>query len=68
MYWWQKFFDENYVKVYRELEKRTSREVDSILRMMNLRSRARILDLCCGYGRHSIELAQKGFAVTGYDL
>ena len=68
MYWWQKFFDENYVKVYKELEKRTSREVDSILRMMNLKSRARILDLCCGYGRHSIELAQKGFAVTGYDL
>ena len=68
MYWWQKFFDENYMKAYKELEKRTSREVDSILRMMNLRSRARILDLCCGYGRHSIELARKGFAVTGYDL
>jgi SAM-dependent methyltransferase len=68
MYWWQKFFDENYVKVYKELEKRTSREVDSMLRMMNLKSRARILDLCCGYGRHSIELARKGFAVTGYDL
>ncbi len=68
MYWWQKFFDENYVKVYEELEKRTSREVDSILRMMNLKSKARILDLCCGYGRHSIELAQKGFVVTGYDL
>ena len=68
MYWWQKFFDENYVKVYKDLETRTSREVDSILRMMNLRSRARILDLCCGYGRHSIELARKGFTVTGYDL
>jgi SAM-dependent methyltransferase len=68
MYWWQKFFDENYVKVYQELERRSSREVDSILRMMNLESKARILDLCCGYGRHSIELAQKGFAVTGYDL
>ena len=68
MYLWQKFFDENYVKVDKELEKRTSREVDSILRMMNLKSRARILDLCCGYGRHSIELARKGFAVTGYDL
>ena len=68
MYWWQKFFDGNYVKIYEELERRTSREVDSILRMMNLKSKARILDLCCGYGRHSIELAQKGFVVTGYDL
>ena len=36
MYWWQKFFDGNYVKIYEELERRTSREVDSILRMMNL--------------------------------
>jgi SAM-dependent methyltransferase len=68
MYWWQKYFDENYVKVYEEMEKRSSKEVDSILRMLNLKSRALILDLCCGYGRHSIELAQKGFVVTGYDL
>jgi SAM-dependent methyltransferase len=68
MYWWQKFFDQNYLRIYEELEKRTSREVDSILRMTNLKSKARILDLCCGYGRHSIELAQKGFVVTGYDL
>ncbi|MCK4223901.1 MAG: methyltransferase domain-containing protein [candidate division Zixibacteria bacterium] len=68
MYWWQKFFDEHYLKVYEELEKRTSREVESIVRMMDLKSKAQILDLCCGYGRHSIELAQRGFKVTGYDL
>ncbi len=68
MYWWQKYFDENYMKVYEELEKRSSKEVGSILRMLNLKSKASILDLCCGYGRHSIELAQNGFVVTGYDL
>lgn len=27
-----------------------------------------VLDLCCGYGRHSIELAERGFDVTGVDL
>ena len=26
-----------------------------------------VLDLCCGPGRHAIELAQRGFAVTGVD-
>ncbi|MCK4404014.1 MAG: class I SAM-dependent methyltransferase [candidate division Zixibacteria bacterium] len=68
MYWWQKFFDEHYLKVYEELERRTSREVESIIKMMDLEPKAQILDLCCGYGRHSIELAQRGFVVTGYDL
>jgi SAM-dependent methyltransferase len=68
MYWWQKFFDEHYLKVYKELEKETSREVESIVRMMDLKPKAKILDLCCGYGRHSIELAQRGLEVTGYDL
>jgi SAM-dependent methyltransferase len=68
MYWWQKFFDEHYLKVYKELEKETSREVEAIVRMMDLKPKAKILDLCCGYGRHSIELVQRGFQVTGYDL
>ena len=68
MYWWQKFFNEHYLKVYEELERKTSREVESIIKMMDLKPKAKILDLCCGYGRHSIELAQRGFVVTGYDL
>jgi SAM-dependent methyltransferase len=28
----------------------------------------RVLDLCCGPGRHSVEFARRGFAVTGVDL
>ncbi len=31
-------------------------------------SAGRALDLCCGPGRHSIPLAQRGFDVTGVDL
>lgn len=27
----------------------------------------RVLDLCCGPGRHSLELAKRGFTVTGVD-
>jgi len=68
MYWWQKFFDEHYLKIYEDLEKETSREVECIIKMMDLKRKAKLLDLCCGYGRHSIEFAQRGFEVTGYDL
>ena len=28
---------------------------------------AHILDLCCGVGRHSLELVRRGFHVTGVD-
>ena len=68
MYWWQKFFDEHYLKMYEDLEKETSREVECITKMMDLKPESKLLDLCCGYGRHSIEFAQRGFEVTGYDL
>ncbi len=44
--------------------------VDGILRLAgpDLPLGARILDTCCGVGRHSIELALRGWAVTGIDI
>ena len=41
-------------------------EVGQILALTNLQGRA-ILDLACGPGRHSVELAKRGYAVTGVD-
>ena len=35
--------------------------------MLHLRPGARILDLCCGQGRHSVPLARAGYRVTGLD-
>lgn len=32
------------------------------------RPSGRILDLCCGHGRHAVPLAERGFEVTGLDL
>lgn len=42
-------------------------EVEKIISLLGLRVPAQVLDLCCGIGRHSIELARLGFEVTGVD-
>lgn len=68
MKWWEKFFDEYYPEVYANREALTSKEVEGVIKILKLKPGKKILDLCCGYGRHCFELAQKGFKVTGYDL
>jgi SAM-dependent methyltransferase len=46
----------------------TPAEIDALVKLLHLEPPARILDLPCGIGRHSAELARRGFAVTGVDL
>lgn len=46
----------------------TMKEVDWILETLNLSKGEKILDLACGFGRHAIELARRGFQVVGVDL
>ncbi len=45
----------------------TRAEVDAMTRLLGIQSGAKILDLCCGVGRHSLEFARRGFDVTGVD-
>ncbi len=47
---------------------RTETEVRSLVRLLRLRRAARILDVPCGYGRHAVKLARRGFRVTGVDI
>lgn len=47
---------------------RTHAEASFVLDRLELEPGARILDLGCGHGRHSLELARRGFRVTGADL
>jgi SAM-dependent methyltransferase len=42
-------------------------EVDGLLKLAGLESNAHVLDLCCGPGRHALELARRGLCVTGVD-
>lgn len=46
---------------------RTEREVDFVLALTGLRPPATALDVGCGFGRHTIALARRGFDVTGID-
>jgi SAM-dependent methyltransferase len=43
------------------------KEVDELISLLDIQPGSVILDLCCGPGRHSLELARRGFRVTGVD-
>ena len=48
--------------------KGTRQEVDYLVGELGLRSGQRVLDVGCGPGRHSIELARRGLMVHGVDI
>lgn len=64
------FFDEDYLKIYRPqlTEERTEIETDFIARALDLPHGATVLDLACGFGRHAIGMAKRGYQVTGVDF
>lgn len=73
--WYDGFFEKDYFETWlggrvdRVLTpERTEAEVDFIERALGLAPGSRILDLCCGHGRHALLLAKRGYAMTGVDL
>ena len=62
--WWKTLFDEVYLLTDARSvcdPEITRREVDIICRLLPIKGFHKILDLCGGHGRHSIELSRRGF-------
>jgi len=67
--WWKEYFSkvEDYL-VIEGIKWNVKGEVDFIEKAFELPKGSRILDLACGYGRISIELASRGYSVVGLDF
>lgn len=67
--WFQKVFTDEYLRTLpKDIHRQTKREADFIEETFELGEDDRVLDLACGFGRHSIELTRRGFEVAGLDL
>lgn len=68
--WFVSWFDTPYYHIlYKDRDYSEAQLfMDNITNYLNLPEQAKILDLACGKGRHSIYLNQLGFDVTGADL
>jgi D-alanine-D-alanine ligase len=69
--WWKTLFDEIYLLTDARSvcdDRITRREVDLICGLLPIKGSHKILDLCGGHGRHSLELSSRGFtACTLFD-
>ena len=67
--WYANVFNEDYLRTLpRSLPRQTMREVRFIIDKLGIQRGARVLDLCCGAGRHTVELSAKGYDMVGVDL
>lgn len=62
------FWDEYGSHMFHEKRwERTPSEVDGVVTIGGLTPGSKVLDLPCGPGRHSLELARRGYRITGVD-
>src|SRR6187402_1008398 len=68
--WFTSWFDTPYYHIlYKDRNYREAQLfMDNLTHYLNLPEKAKVLDLACGKGRHSIYLNQLGFDVLGADL
>lgn len=66
---WEQFFDGHAPEYMQNVfTANTLEEVDFIIDVLGLEPGQRVLDVGCGTGRHSVELARRDYRVTGIDL
>ncbi|MCE7792192.1 class I SAM-dependent methyltransferase [Salipaludibacillus sp. CUR1] len=66
--WYERHFQEDYLTIYKQRDEQAQQELSTLLTYLPDVRGKRVLDLCCGYGRHSRFLAELGARVTGVDL
>lgn len=67
--WYEDWFGNEYLSVYAHRDEDEARElIKLIFAYVNIDKNAKILDLCCGQGRHAYILSQEGYEVYGIDL
>lgn len=68
--WFEEWFDSPlYDQLYADRNEEEARKLIELLEAtLEINTCSKILDLGCGRGRHSINLAQKGYQVKGIDL
>jgi SAM-dependent methyltransferase len=68
--WFSTWFDSPYYHVLYQHRNVSEAQnfLDNLLQYLHPKPDARILDLACGKGRHSVYLNEKGYDVTGIDL
>jgi ubiquinone/menaquinone biosynthesis C-methylase UbiE len=66
---WEAFFDAHYLLTYAPLQPddRSRAEVLAAAHLAGLRPGSWVLDVPCGYGRHTVPLTTEGYHVVGLD-
>ena len=68
--WWRHIFNAIYIKTDADVIDDlniTKKEIDLFSEILHLSPEDNILDLCCGQGRHCLELARRNFNIEGLD-
>ena len=68
--WWRSYFDDDFYDLHVDLfpEVESRREVAAVIELLGLPIESRILDVPCGWGRHTRLLVEAGYDVVGSDL